>query len=304
MAARTPLAPSTPRVSALLVSYNVRDLLLEALRSLEVTPGVEAIVVDNASQDRSAEAVAAAFPSATLVRSATNLGFARAVNLAAARARAPFLLLLNPDARLLPGALERMMDTLEEHPRAAVVGAALRYDDGAPQESAFAFPGLAQVVLDLFSVPRLAHSRLNGRYPASSLPREIDHPLGACMLIRRTAWEDIGPLDEGYFIYVEEVDWCRRARQRGWAVWHEPRAVAIHHAGQSTRQAANTMFVHLWRSRLRYYERHHGAVYNRLVRAVVRAGMDAERRRAGEALSGEALRSRLEALDRVRRAVA
>lgn len=291
-------------VSALLVAYNTRDLLLAAIRSLDeqTAPPVQTVVVDNASSDGSADAVAATFPGVALVRSTTNVGFAAGVNHAARLARGDAFLLLNPDAALQPDALEQLCRVLEARPRAAVVGAALRYADGRHQDSAFRFPGLAQLALDLFPVPRLAGSRLNGRYPRGRTdPFLVDHPLGACMLIRRAAWEDVGQLDEGYFMYVEEVDWCRRARARGWQVWHAPRAMAVHHAGQATRQRPEAMFVELWRSRLRYYARHHRTGYNRLVRTVVRLGMRAEAARARGHLRGPALERRLAAIEAVRR---
>lgn len=275
------------RVSALVVAYNTRDLVLEALASLRLEADVESIVVDNASSDGTADAVAAAFPQVDLVRSPSNLGFAAATNLAARRARAPYLLLLNPDAVLCPGALGLLVGLLDARRSAAAVGPALVYPDGRHQDSAFHFPGLVQVGLDLFPIDRLAGSRLNGRIRARG-PVPIDHPLGACILIRRTAWDDIGPLDEGYFMYVEEVDWCRRARRRGWQVWHHPGAVVRHHAGAATRQAADTMFAQLWRSRLRYYQRFHGPAYNRVLHQLVGLGLNAASRRAAPD-SGRAL---------------
>jgi GT2 family glycosyltransferase len=263
---------STARVSTLIVSYNTRDLTLEAIGSVIGQPGVEVIVVDNASRDGSGAAVAERFPTATLIRSECNIGFAGGVNRAASASRGQALLVLNSDARLAAGALDRLVALLDRKPRAALVAPALRYPDGRPQPAAFRFPGLTQIALDLFPIHRLADSRINGRVHAVR-PRSIDHPLGACMLIRRETWDDIGPLDEGYFMYVEEIDWCRRARNRGWEIWHEPRAIAIHHAGSSTRQDADAMFAQLWRSRLRYYARYHGPTYNRLVRGLLRLGL-------------------------------
>jgi GT2 family glycosyltransferase len=266
------------RVAALIVSYNTRELLLEAVGSVAHEPDVETIVVDNASHDGSADAIAERFPHVQLIRSDVNVGFAAGVNRAAAAARAGALLVLNPDARLEPGALDLLLEVLDDHPRAALVGPALHYPDGAPQAAAFAFPGLAQVALDLFPVDRLMASRLNGRLRVRG-PQQIAHPLGACMLIRRAAWDAVGPLDEGYFMYLEEVDWCRRARQRGWQVWHQPEAVAIHHGGSSTRQHADAMFAQLWRSRLRYYQRYSSPTYNRLLHALVRFGLGRAGRR-------------------------
>jgi N-acetylglucosaminyl-diphospho-decaprenol L-rhamnosyltransferase len=270
-----------PRVSALVVAYNTRDLLLEALTSLAGEPDLEeTIVVDNASSDGTPEAVASQFPQVRVVRSATNLGFAAGTNVAARKAHGRDLLLLNPDAALCPGALQALLGVLDSRRRAAAVGPALVYPGGRPQDSAFRFPGLAQVGLDLFPVPRLAGSWVNGRVQARrGRPVQIDHPLGACMLIRREAWEDVGLLDEGYFMYVEEVDWCRRARRRGWEIWHHPGAVVRHRAGSATRQHPDAMFAQLWRSRLRYYQRFHGPAYNRAIHALVRVGMAAATRR-------------------------
>ena len=177
--------------------------------------------------------------------------------------------MLNSDARLLPGALNHLTSLLDNTPRAALVSPSLRYPDGRPQAAAFRFPGFAQIVLDLYPVARLTDTPLNGRIH-SRAPAPIDHPLGACMLIRRAAWQDVGPFDEGYFMYLEEVDWCQRGRARGWQIWQQPAAVAIHHGGASTRQHAEAMFAQLWRSRLRYYARYHGPLYNRVVHLLVR----------------------------------
>jgi GT2 family glycosyltransferase len=105
------------------------------------------------------------------------------------------------------------------------------------------------------------------------------------MLIRRAAWQDVGPLDEGYFMYLEEIDWCRRAQQRGWQAWHHPSAVAVHHGGSSTSQQPDVMFAQLWRSRLRYYQRFHGPTYNRLLHAVVRLGLASAAQRASPSRS-------------------
>jgi GT2 family glycosyltransferase len=274
-----PEAP--PRVSALIVSYNTRTLLLESIASVVDQPGVETIVLDNASHDGSPQAVAARFPSVQLIRSDSNIGFAAGVNRAATCARGRSLLILNPDARLEPDALDLLLEVLDRTPRAALVGPTLCYADGSAQPAAFRFPGLAQLALDLFPIDRLMASRLNGRVSSSGPPVQIDHPLGACMLIDRAAWTDVGPLDEGYFMYLEEIDWCRRARLRGWQIWHHPGALAIHHGGQSTRQQPDAMFAQLWRSRLRYYQRFGDPAYNRLVHLLVRFGLGRAAAQAG-----------------------
>ena len=255
------------RVSALIVSYNTCQLTLEAIASA-LHEAAEVVVVDNASRDGSAEAITASFSNVQLIRSPRNLGYAAGVNLAASHARSEALLVLNSDARLLEGAVASMAALLRNRSRAAMIGPALRYADGRPQASAFKFPGLVQIALDLWPIARLMETPINARIWADA-PVEIDYPLGACMLIRRAAWDDVGPFDQGYFMYMEEVDWCRRAQERGWQIWHAPEATVIHHGGSSTRQHRREMQAHLWRSRLRYYERFHGPAYNRLMRALV-----------------------------------
>lgn len=287
-------------VSVLIVSYNTRDLLLRCVDSaLQQSNVGEIVVIDNDSVDGSADAVEDRVPSARVVRMPGNVGFAAGVNRAALEAHGDALLLLNPDAALEHDAVEKLSTLLKVHPRAAAVGPSLRYADGSYQDAAFAFPGLAQVLFDLFPVPRLAGFRLNGRYPTANAPFRVDFTLGACMLVRSAAWRDVGALDEGYFMYVEEVDWCRRAHARGWEIWHHPGAYAIHHGGQSTRKHADAMYLQLWRSRLRYYRKFHGELMNAAIRLLVRAGMRARIRRARRSLAGDQLRSRVQALSEI-----
>lgn len=303
-------------VSVIVVSYNTRDLLARALASALAHAAaaedgcrlhVECIVVDNASVDGSADMVEARFPEAILLRSAENRGFAWAVNRGLERASGDLVLLLNPDAELAPGALTRMVEFLLERPRVAAVGPRLLYADGTRQHAAFRFPTLAMIVLDFFPLHgRLLDSRLNGRYPLAASPHRIDHPLGACMLLRRVALEDVGPFDERFFMYCEEVDWCLRAKAKGWEIYHLPDAVAQHVGGQSARQNRDAMYVELHRSRLRLYEKHYGRLFCTLARLVTRLGLWVETRRArasaaSGALTEAMLASRLEALDALRR---
>ncbi len=168
-------------------------------------------------------------------------------------------------------------------PRAGEVGPGLVYGDGTPQHSAFRFPDLAQTFLDFYPLHwRLTESRLNGRFPggeAGGWPFLCDHPLGAAMLLRPEMLREIGGMDPGYFLYCEEVDWCRRATEAGWEVWSDPRAVIVHHAGRSTVQSRQASYVRLWRSRYRYFAKHRGTAYAAAVEAVVRLGLAGERLR-------------------------
>jgi len=296
----------------------LRACLNATYASLARAPEIAATVwvVDNASADGSATMVAAEFPQARLVASRENLGFAGGNNRVlrelgfgdvergagsggadslrtteyAPRStphapRPTLILLLNPDAEPVDDAIGQMTHFLLAHAEVGGVGAQLRYPDGRFQHGAFRFPGLLQLWFDLFPPRprRLLDSRLNGRYPrtayAGGRPFPIDFALGAALMVRSAAIEAAGLLDEGYFMYAEEVDWCWRMRRAGWPFYCVPSAVVIHHGGASTRQFRSQSFVNLWGSRRRLYDRFYGPVRRWLAGGIVRLGMRAEVRR-------------------------
>lgn len=298
-------------LSIIVVSYNTRDLTLAALtaalRSLEASElAYQVIVVDNASPDGSAEAVRQAFPHVTLIANEENRGFAAANNQGIAAGTGRHVVLLNPDTEVLDDALAQLVRFLDKHPNAGACGPSLVYADGSFQHNAFRFPGLAQTFLDFFPLHwRIMESRLNGRYPRSRYARgrpfPIDHPLGACLMVRRAVVDQVGTLDEGYFMYSEEIDWCRRVKEAGWGITCVSQARVVHHAGQSTRQFRDAMFVALWRSRLRYFDKYHGPAFRWAVRRVIRLGLWREACRARNSdLSDEELSRRLDAYAQVR----
>lgn len=298
-------------LSIIVVSYNTRDLTLAALaaarRSLAMSGlAYQVIVVDNASPDGSAEALRRAFPDITLIANAENRGFAAANNQGLAASTGRYVVLLNPDTEVLDEALACLVRFLDGQPAAGACAPGLLYADGRFQHNAFRFPGLAQTLLDFFPLHwRIQESRFNGRYPRRLYERgepfPIDHPLGACLMVRREVVAQVGPLDEGYFMYVEEIDWCRRIKAAGWRIYCVPQAQVIHHAGQSTRQFRDAMFVALWRSRLRYFDRYHGPAFRRAVRWAIRLGLwRAARQARRSGLPGDELARRLAAYDQVR----
>jgi N-acetylglucosaminyl-diphospho-decaprenol L-rhamnosyltransferase len=288
-------------LSVVIVSYNTRDLLHLCLTSVVRDCPAEVIVVDNASSDDSSQMVQTAFPQVRLIANTQNLGFVRANNLALRESQGDHVLLLNPDAELLEGALSTLQEFLDEHPRSGAVGPRLVYGDGALQHAAFRFPTLLQTYFDFFPWPaRLLQSAVNGRYPRaaySGQPFPADFVLGACLMIRRTAMDQIGILDERYFMYCEEMDWCKRLGQAGWGVWCEPRATVVHREAQSSRQTKWPSYVEKWRSRSIFYERYYPAWWQAINRQIVRAGLWAEGRRAlaanrrGDLTSGELAQS-------------
>lgn len=290
-----------PNLAVVIVSWNVRDLLAACLQSLfadveQSGLGTQVWVVDNGSADGAPEMLAELFPAVHLIASGENLGFVRANNRALreiSNLQSPiskYVWLLNPDTEVQPGATAALVAALESHPQAGVAGAKLLYPDGSFQHSAFHFPGLAQLALDLFPLPaRLYETPLNGRYPRrlyeGKSPFPVDHPLGAAMMVRAEAIADVGLLDEDFWMYCEEIDWCWRMRRAGWQSLCAPAAQVIHHAGQSSGQVRIPSFVNLWTSRAKLYARYHGPVTRRLARTLVRAGMRRRMRGASPEMS-------------------
>ncbi|HNS01995.1 MAG TPA: glycosyltransferase family 2 protein [Anaerolineae bacterium] len=295
------------------VSALLRACLESLLASLARTPELtaEVWVVDNASADGSAAMVAEAFPQVRLLASPDNLGYTAGNNLALqllgfaplageARPLAAYawatgqppsagqprhVWLLNPDTVVQGDAPAQLLRFLDQTPAAGACGAQLAYADGSFQHGAFRFPGLAQLGLDFFPPPGrlnrpLLDSRLNGRYSgrlyAAGKPFPVDFVLGATLLVRGETLRQVGLLDESYFMYCEEMDWQRRAQQAGWSIHCVPAAQVIHVAGASSSQFRSRAFVALWQSRLRYFGRYHGALFNRAAATLLRAGLRAE----------------------------
>lgn len=301
-------------LAVVVVSFNTRDLLDACLTALAAdVHGTEIDgqpihatiwVVDNASSDGSAGMVAAQHPHVELLALDTNLGFTAANNLVLDRwiadpglrgepsihadpgatdpapdPRPDWVLLLNPDTEIQPGAIAALIGALQAAPDAAVAGPRLAYGDGCFQHGAFRFPGIIQTWLDLFPVARLTDSALNGRYPRAvyerGRPFGVDFVLGACMLVRGIAMGEVGSLDAGFFMYCEEIDWCLRFRAAGWGTRCVPAALVIHHAGASTRQFRGPAFTALWRSRRRYFAKHAPRGKRAIVGAIMRLGLAA-----------------------------
>ncbi|MFQ6057602.1 MAG: glycosyltransferase family 2 protein [Anaerolineae bacterium] len=276
-------------LSIVVVSYNTRELLAACLESVFRSLAgsdlqARVFVVDNASSDGSAAMVRERFPQVQLIANRENLGFAAANNQALCRSQGRYALLLNPDTEVQGDALGDLVRFMDENPRVGVAGAKLLYPDGRVQHSAFGFPTLAQAFLDFFPLNhRLVNSRLNGRYPLrwyDGAPFPVDHPLGACLMARREAIAQVGLLDERFFIYCEEIDWCMRFKRAGWGVYCVPQAEVVHHVAQSTGQFRDQMFVQLWRSRFLLFQKHYGPFYRWAVQQIVRLGLAREILRA------------------------
>jgi N-acetylglucosaminyl-diphospho-decaprenol L-rhamnosyltransferase len=275
-------------LAIIIVSWNVRDYLADCLRSVFADLHRSGLtgqvwVVDNQSTDGTADLVANLFPHVHLIQNNHNPGFGAANNQAmraAAEQEPRYYFLLNPDTLVRPGALCALVEFMDNNPQAGMAGARLVYGDGRFQHSAFAFPGLSQLLFDLFPLPaRLYESRANGRYPrrlyhAQGQPFPVDHPLGATMLVRRDVAEATGGFDETFFMYCEELDWCWRIHQAGWQIYTVPRAEIVHYGGESAKQVPARSVISLWESRARFYRRHYGRWRNTLARHIVKFGMN------------------------------
>lgn len=257
-------------VSILIVNWNTRVRLRQCLRALHALPcGIdrETAVIDNGSTDGSADVVAMEFPKVRLLRNPENRGFAKAVNRGIRETRAPFVLLLNSDAELRPGALEALAGYLRDHPEAAAAGAQLETPRGVRQHSFDVFPSPATELLNKGLLRRLFPSRFPSRLQERTEPFPVDSVVGACVLIRRAALESVGPLDERFFVFFEETDWCLRAQRQGWRIVVVPEARAVHDQGETKRRHAGRARVEYWRSKYAYFDKHRGRAMRLLLQA-------------------------------------
>jgi N-acetylglucosaminyl-diphospho-decaprenol L-rhamnosyltransferase len=281
--------------SVIIVSWNVQDLLQGCLQSLvasstlqvpssrllsvehetwNMKPGtwnMEIIVVDNASSDGSVDMVRQSFPQVWLIANESNLGFTHANNQGLAASQGRYVLLLNPDTAVVGPAVATLLAFLEVHPDVGVVGPQLRYPDGSVQPSRRRFPTLATAFVESTVLqPLFAGSSLLRRYYVADQPddvtQDVDWLVGACLLVRREAIAQAGPLDEGFFMYSEELDWCRRIKQVGWRIVYLPTAQVIHYEGKSSEQNLAARDIRFNSSKVRYFRKHHGVWQAELLR--------------------------------------
>ena len=270
-----------PDLSIIIINWKSVAFLRKCLRSLNAntrTISFEVIVVDNASGDNCGEMVAREFPSVRYVQSDCNLGFARANNLGFQHASGRNLLFLNPDTEVIASAIESMADVLEKDARAGIVGPKLLNSDGSVQTSCIRpFPSLTSEVLDSELLRQwFPHSRLWGTqalFGGKNAPVAVDAVSGACLMIRRQVFEQIGLFTTSYFMYAEDVDLCLKARQSGWMNLFLPGATVTHHGGQSSRSQDDGNFadIVLRESRLRFFRNRRGPFYAASYRAAIMA---------------------------------
>jgi GT2 family glycosyltransferase len=273
-----------PDISVIIVSFNTRELVLACLRSVYAGRGagdVEVIVVDNASTDGSRDAIRREFPKARIIENIHNLGFSAANNIGLENAAGSYAILLNSDAELRPDGIKLLREFMDNHPEAGAAGPRLVYDDGTTQPSADSVPNLLTEFLHLFGFRRLIPgetarrmvapvlSKASGKtvgtyfetYSGSLEPREVDCISGACLIARADTVAKVGGLDDKFFMYMEDMDWCVRIKETGAKVYYIPEVEVVHHVGKSAEPDAATsekVLVERYKSRLYFFRKHRG----------------------------------------------
>ncbi len=274
-------------LSIVIVSWNVKGLLKKCLLSLMESRGwrlvrpaadgaapgriMEIWVVDNGSSDGSQDMLREDFPDVGLVASEENLGFTRANNVGIERCRGRYIMLLNPDTEVSEDALSTLVDYLDESPDVGIVGPKIFDSDGEVQPSRRRFPTYGTAFVESTVLQQwFPRNRALARYYMWDKPddmvQDVDWLEGACLVVRREVVEAVGGLDERFFMYSEELDWCQRVKEAGWRVVYLPTARIVHHGGKSSEQVAAAKHIHFQRSKIAYYAKRFGNFRGSLLR--------------------------------------
>jgi N-acetylglucosaminyl-diphospho-decaprenol L-rhamnosyltransferase len=254
-------------LSIIIVSWNVRDLLAACLRSIDANAGelkLETIVVDSASSDDSVAMMKRDFPHVMVLAQPENVGYTRGNNIGLQAAKGRYLLLLNPDTEIIGDALTQMVTYLDAHPEVGIVGPHTLNTDSSYQSTRRRFPTVPLAFFESTWLQPYAPKTLLDRFYVNDASEdatlEVDWVQGSALLARREIYDQIGGLDERYVMFSEELDWCKRAKQRGWRVVYLGSAYITHHGGKSTEQASARKHIYFQESKLRYFRKHHGAL--------------------------------------------
>ncbi len=263
-------------ISFIIVSWNVRELLKRALQAiLDDTRAerIEIIVVDNASRDGTVEMLRENFPNARVIANAENVGFTRGNNQALQIAQGRYLFLVNPDTEIQRGAARALIEFMDAsaNARVGIVGPQLVYPDGAIQSSRRRFPKFSTALFESTKLEQwFPRNRLITDYRLLNTDnyqtQDVDWVVGAALFARRAVYEQIGGLDERFFMYSEELDWCKRAKDAGWRVVYFPNARVLHHEAKSSDQVRAQRDIYFHSSKVRYFKKHRGNFQGELLR--------------------------------------
>ena len=272
-------------ISFIIVNWNTCKLLLDCLRSIANTvTGCthEIVVVDNGSADGSVREVKQQFGAQViLIENSENRGFAQANNQALRIAQGKYIVLLNSDTVLRESAISTLTAFLENNPAAAAVGPRMIDRDGSLQNSYDNFPSLTTELLNKSLLRALFPGKYAGKNPAAKEPFAVDSLIGACMAIRNAAIEQVGLLDEDYFFFLEETDWCFRMRKAGWKIFHCPRSEVMHLQGQSKRRSPAKARVEYYRSLYLFFKKNRSFIsylalrFSRFIKLLINLALNA-----------------------------
>jgi len=257
-------------ISIIIVNWNTKDLLLECLESIYKTVNkitFEVWLVDNASTDESVEAAKNRYPDINVIQNERNLGFAAANNLAFKQLKGRYALLLNTDATLINNAAEELFYFMEDRPKVGISCGQLLNADGSKQNSIANYPSLFSLLCNETLLRILLPKKFPSKRKEYSSPVEVDSCIGACMIVRKKAMDEVGTLDEGYFFYLEETDWAYRMKQSGWGVYFVPSARIVHAQGKSVGNNANKKIM-FYRSRYYFFKKWHKGTHNTIYATV------------------------------------
>jgi N-acetylglucosaminyl-diphospho-decaprenol L-rhamnosyltransferase len=277
-----------PTLSIVIVTYNSAAVIANCLASIplgsqtsspqsvaETETQVETIVVDNGSTDGTPDLIRAKFPWVTLLADHGNLLFAGGNNYGFQHATAPFILMLNPDTIVHPGALHQLMVFALAHPQAGMVAPHIVNPNGTLQHNTFRFPDLTQAFYGFFERLVPINSIQNGRYPLEDYikAREVEHILGAALLFRRELYQQLPGMDEKFGIYFEETDWCYRAHKAGWHLFYTPAATITHLGAHSTGQNPEKSSAQFYKSQAYFYRKNYGLFKYALLKLITFVGL-------------------------------
>jgi GT2 family glycosyltransferase len=252
-------------ISIIIVSWNARKYLFNCLQSIVFVDGssrFEVIVVDNASSDASAEMVLEQFPNVHLIRNERNLGFARANNIGMRKSHGRYICLINSDVVVLQGCIEGLVDFMDGNREIGIAGPQIIDAEGRVQRSCMGFPTIGNTIYRSLTLDRIfPRSRILGgklmTFWSHDTTRLVDVINGCFWIVRREALDDVGLLDEDFFMYGEDIDWCKRFKKAGWQVMFFPRVKAIHYGGGSSSNAPINFFLERQHADLQYWQKHY-----------------------------------------------
>lgn len=252
-----------PDVSIIIVNWNTKEFLVSCIKGVlekEQRISKEIIVIDNGSRDGSASEVKRVFPSVHLIENERNLGFAKAANQGLQKASGRYVLLLNPDTQVKEEAIDRLVSFMDTHIDTGVDGVQLLNSDGSRQNSIANFPSLATELLNKSLLKWLFPQTFPGKKRHYPEPIEVDSVIGACMMVRRDVINQVGLLDEDYFLFLEETDWCYRIKKAGWKIYHVPQAEVYHFQGKSAESEKKKAKIEHYRSRYHFFKKNRGSL--------------------------------------------